>query len=47
MSASPPLRQPCPPLAFVCERDPLYAPGASRRILLLPRPAVQPLAARL
>ncbi len=32
MSASPPLRQPCPPGACVCERERLEAPGADRRI---------------
>ena len=37
MSASPPLRQPCPPGACVCERERLEAPGADRRILLLTR----------
>ena len=33
MSASPPLRQPCPPGACVCERERTEAPGADRRIL--------------
>ncbi|MBG6537188.1 hypothetical protein I5I52_12670 [Pseudomonas aeruginosa] len=47
MSASPPLRQPCPPGACVCERERREAPGADRRILLLPRPEEQRLAARL
>ncbi|MBG6557889.1 hypothetical protein I5I50_24270 [Pseudomonas aeruginosa] len=47
MSASPPLRQPCPPGACVCERARLEAPGADRRILLLPRQEEQRLAARL
>ncbi|EPY8492006.1 hypothetical protein ACXG99_006609, partial [Pseudomonas aeruginosa] len=28
MSASPPLRQPCPPGACVCERERLEATGA-------------------
>ena len=37
MSASPPLRQPCPPGACVSERERLEAPGADRRILLLTR----------
>ena len=37
MSASPPLRQPCPPGACVCERERPEAPGADRRILLLTR----------
>ena len=37
MSASPPLRQPCPPGACVCERERAEAPGADRRILLLTR----------
>ncbi|AVJ98701.1 hypothetical protein JY558_21425 [Pseudomonas aeruginosa] len=47
MSASPPLRQPCPPGACVCERERLEAPGADRRILLLTRQEEQRLAARL
>ncbi len=47
MSASPPLRQPCPPGACVCERKRLEAPGADRRILLLTRQEEQRLAARL
>ena len=47
MSASPPLRQPCPPGACVCERERLEAPGADRRILLLTRRKEQRLAARL
>ncbi|MBG6533823.1 hypothetical protein I5I38_24115 [Pseudomonas aeruginosa] len=47
MSASPPLRQPCPPGACVCERARLEAPGADRRILLLARQEEQRLAARL
>ncbi|MDV6383949.1 hypothetical protein FA496_14200 [Pseudomonas aeruginosa] len=47
MSASPPLRQPCPPGACVCERARLEAPGADRRILLLTRQEEQRLAARL
>ena len=46
MSASPPLRQPCPPGACVCERERLEAPGADRRILLLTRQEEQRLAAR-
>ncbi|MBH9323402.1 hypothetical protein I5K72_07115 [Pseudomonas aeruginosa] len=46
MSASPPLRQPCPPGACVCERARLAAPGADRRILLLTRQEEQRLAAR-
>lgn len=44
---SPPLRQPCPPGACVCERERLEAPGADRRILLLTRQEEQRLAARL
>lgn len=47
MSASPPLRQPCPPGACVCERERLEAPGVDRRILLLTRQEEQRLAARL
>ncbi|RIZ36007.1 ribosomal protein S3AE [Pseudomonas aeruginosa] len=47
MSASPPLRQPCPPGACVCERERLEAPGADRCILLLTRQEEQRLAARL
>ncbi|HIE1837365.1 TPA: hypothetical protein ACXJV0_005966, partial [Pseudomonas aeruginosa] len=47
MSASPPLRQPCPPGACVCERERLEAPGADRSILLLTRQEEQRLAARL
>ncbi|HBO9098387.1 TPA: hypothetical protein L5D88_006393 [Pseudomonas aeruginosa] len=47
MSASPPLRQPCPPGACVCERERLEAPGTDRRILLLTRQEEQRLAARL
>ncbi|HEP8035805.1 hypothetical protein V6X31_24110 [Pseudomonas aeruginosa] len=47
MSASPPLRQPCPPGACVCERERLEAPGADRHILLLTRQEEQRLAARL
>ncbi|MBG6602936.1 hypothetical protein GHU58_22045 [Pseudomonas aeruginosa] len=47
MSASPPLRQPCPPGACVCERARLEAPGADRRLLLLTRQEEQRLAARL
>ncbi|WP_457861427.1 hypothetical protein [Pseudomonas aeruginosa] len=47
MSASPPLRQPCPPGACVCECERLEAPGADRRILLLTRQEEQRLAARL
>ncbi len=47
MSASPPLRQPCPPGACVCERERLEAPGADHRILLLTRQEEQRLAARL
>ncbi|MBG4887021.1 hypothetical protein I5F84_24450 [Pseudomonas aeruginosa] len=47
MSASPPLRQPCPPGACVCARARLEAPGAARRILLLTRQEEQRLAARL
>ncbi|HBO9374488.1 TPA: hypothetical protein ACQTW8_006596, partial [Pseudomonas aeruginosa] len=47
MSASPPLRQPCPPGACVCERERLEATGADRRILLLTRQEEQRLAARL
>ena len=47
MSASPPLRQPCPPGACVCERERLEAPGADRLILLLTRQEEQRLAARL
>ncbi|WJQ53989.1 hypothetical protein [Pseudomonas aeruginosa] len=47
MSASPPLRQPCPPGASVCGRERLEAPGADRRILLLTRQEEQRLAARL
>ena len=47
MSASPPLRQPCPPGACVCERERTEAPGADRRILLLTRQEEQRLAARL
>ncbi|MFO6290013.1 hypothetical protein [Pseudomonas aeruginosa] len=47
MSASPPLRQPCPPGACACERERLEAPGADRRILLLTRQEEQRLAARL
>ncbi|WP_430280104.1 hypothetical protein [Pseudomonas aeruginosa] len=47
MSASPPLRQPCPPGACVCERERLEASGADRRILLLTRQEEQRLAARL
>ena len=47
MSASPPLRQPCPPGACVCERERQEAPGADRRILLLTRQEEQRLAARL
>ena len=46
MGASPPLRQPCPPGACVCERERLEAPGADRRILLLTRQEEQRLAAR-
>ncbi|HCD6627988.1 hypothetical protein [Pseudomonas aeruginosa] len=47
MTASPPLRQPCPPGACVCERERLEAPGTDRRILLLTRQEEQRLAARL
>ena len=45
MSASRPLRQPCPPGACVCERERLEAPGADHRILLLTRQEEQRLAA--
>ncbi|AVK07787.1 MULTISPECIES: hypothetical protein [Pseudomonas aeruginosa group] len=47
MSLSPPLRQPCPPGACVCERERLEAPGSDRRILLLTRQEEQRLLARL
>ena len=47
MSASPPLRQPCPPGACVCERERWRRPARDRRILLLTRQEEQRLAARL
>ena len=46
MSASPPLRQPCPPGACVCERERLEAPGATVASSSLTRQEEQRLAAR-
>lgn len=38
MTSSPPIRQPCPPGACTCEREPLLeTPGADLRILFLTR----------
>ncbi|MFO6136452.1 hypothetical protein ACLBVR_31575, partial [Pseudomonas aeruginosa] len=47
MSASPPLRQPCPPGACVCDRERLEELGTGSRMLLLSRQGAQSLAGGL
>ncbi|VVM43083.1 hypothetical protein PS662_00399 [Pseudomonas fluorescens] len=48
MTTSPPIRQPCPPGACNCEREPLLqTPGADLRILMLTRTEEKRLLERL
>ncbi|WP_201019232.1 hypothetical protein [Pseudomonas cichorii] len=47
MNTLPPIRNPCPPGACICERERLDAPDADRRILLLTREEEKRLLERL